>query len=154
MTDGVSLKGVLCYYIPSSVLGVYRKPYMGDLTKNFSLWEFECKDGTPVPVKYIPNVRMLARHLQQVRTFTGQPMRINSGFRTKTHNDFVGGEDNSEHLTGNGADIESTGLGAKQLGLIFEGLIRLDVIPDGELGVYIDGHIHYAPGTARKRWEK
>jgi len=34
------------------------------LTENFSLNEFDCRDGTPVPTDLIPNVLELAKNLQ------------------------------------------------------------------------------------------
>ena len=42
---------------------------MGDLTKNFSLWEFACHDAnnTPVPEKLKPNALALAEQLQVIR---------------------------------------------------------------------------------------
>lgn len=33
------------------------------LTRNFSLQEFDCKDGTPVPTEFYPNVKILADNL-------------------------------------------------------------------------------------------
>jgi hypothetical protein len=37
---------------------------MGDLTRNFNLKEFVCKDGSAVPAKYMANVKKLAKNLQ------------------------------------------------------------------------------------------
>ena len=39
------------------------------LTKNFSLSEFACKDGTTVPYQYMPNVQELANNLQVLRDY-------------------------------------------------------------------------------------
>ena len=43
--------------------------------------------------------------LDAARKIYGKPMRITSGFRTKTHNKKVGGVESSSHLKGLAADI-------------------------------------------------
>jgi len=43
--------------------------------------------------------------LDAARKIYGKPMRITSGFRTKTHNKKVGGVKSSSHLKGLAADI-------------------------------------------------
>ena len=43
--------------------------------------------------------------LDATRKIYGKPMRITSGFRTKTHNKKVGGVESSSHLKGLAADI-------------------------------------------------
>lgn len=47
----------------------------------------------------------LVRALDYVRRELGQPLRINSGYRTEQHNKDVGGVSNSQHRLGNAADI-------------------------------------------------
>ena len=48
--------------------------------------------------------------LQPLRDYVGRPIIVNSGYRTKEVNRLVGGVKNSQHLTGEAADlrIEST----------------------------------------------
>ena len=46
------------------------------LTKNFSLAEFDCKDGTKVPEKYIKNAQEVANNLQALRDYLGVPVSI------------------------------------------------------------------------------
>ena len=48
--------------------------------------------------------------LQPLRDYVGRPIIVNSGYRTKVVNRLVGGVKNSQHLTGEAADlrIEST----------------------------------------------
>ena len=54
------------------------------LTKNFQLEEFACKDGTPVPEKFYPNVTELAQNLQVLRNHIGESLYISgSGYRQK-----------------------------------------------------------------------
>ena len=39
------------------------------LTKNFSRQEFDCKDGTIVPDKFLFNVKEVAENLQALRDY-------------------------------------------------------------------------------------
>jgi uncharacterized protein YcbK (DUF882 family) len=74
---------------------------MGDLTKNFSRWEFKCGHcGRLVG----PSADLLAV-LQGMRSLKGRSLTIVSGYRCATHNKAVGGVPYSEHLTGNAADV-------------------------------------------------
>src|SRR5688572_17818386 len=93
------------------------------LTKNFNLIEFMCKDGTPVPEKLIPNVQSLATNLQVLRDFLGEPVRLNSGYRTPSYNKKVGGQPKSFHLKAMAADITVKSKTPKQLAAIIEKLI-------------------------------
>ena len=45
--------------------------------------------------------------LDVLRTYFGQPIRINSGFRCEPHNQEVGGAPGSRHLIGLAADIST-----------------------------------------------
>lgn len=68
---------------------------------HFRVVEFASKDGSnrvKVSVKLI-------RLLEHMRVLTGQPIHINSGYRTPEHNAKVGGSPKSQHLTGKAADI-------------------------------------------------
>ncbi len=47
----------------------------------------------------------IAARLEQVRNAIGQPMPVNSGFRSPIHNSFVSVAKNSPHLYGYAADI-------------------------------------------------
>ncbi len=80
---------------------------MGDLTKNFSRYEFACKCGCG-----LDNISMtLVNRLQAIRDLTGQPIRITSGVRCAEHNVKIGGAEDSEHVPaedrdGEGADLD------------------------------------------------
>lgn len=52
----------------------------------------------------------LAALLEDVRAALGVPLRVTSGYRSPTHNAEVGGVSNSQHLTGNAADVLPVGL--------------------------------------------
>lgn len=77
---------------------------MGDLSKNFSRWEFACK-GENCCGHSAPISRELVDALQQLRDLIGKPLRVNSGFRCLTHNRAVGSRDTSQHCLGLAADI-------------------------------------------------
>ena len=70
------------------------------ISDNFYLSEFESPDTKEVKVD--PE---LIEKLEKLRKRIGQPLVINSGYRTKEHNKSEGGADGSLHLPGKAADI-------------------------------------------------
>ncbi|MDR7856289.1 D-Ala-D-Ala carboxypeptidase family metallohydrolase [Tissierella sp.] len=74
------------------------------ISKDFSLHEFQCKDGSQL-VKLDSN---LLDKLQQLRDRLGLPTIINSAYRTLEHNKKVKGSTNSQHLLGKAVDISIT----------------------------------------------
>jgi uncharacterized protein YcbK (DUF882 family) len=122
------------------------------LTNNFSLAEFACNDGTPVPVEFYGNVQELAENLQALRDYIGEPVLITgSGYRTPSHNKKVGGAKNSQHLTASGADINARGYKPKQLAIVIEKLIKAGKMKQGGIGVY-NGFVHYDIRGTKARW--
>lgn len=73
---------------------------------NFKAKEFACKDGTDI----VKVNRTLVQMLQQIREHFGQPVIINSGYRTIAYNSKVGGAKSSYHLDGQAADIRISGI--------------------------------------------
>jgi uncharacterized protein YcbK (DUF882 family) len=126
---------------------------MGDLTRNFNLSEFRCKDGTGVPPEYLCNVRVLATNLQVIRAKIGQPLVIVSGYRTPEHNRTCGGATNSYHLTAQAADIRCGGLDAVELHAVIRDLIASGYVHDGGLGLY-DTFVHYDIRGTKARWDE
>jgi len=78
---------------------------MGDLSTNFSKWEFECKCGCG----YDDISMELILLLEEIRADVGGPIRINSGCRCSNHNAAIGGTKHSRHMTGEAADIQVEG---------------------------------------------
>ena len=76
---------------------------MGDLTENFSKAEMSCKCGCGFD---IPDTSFINR-LQTARSISGVPYKITSGCRCNYHNKAEGGTDDSDHITGEGVDIET-----------------------------------------------
>jgi uncharacterized protein YcbK (DUF882 family) len=122
------------------------------LTKNFSLSEFDCKDGTKVPANLIPNVQKLANNLQVLRDYLKVPVRITgSGYRTPSHNKKVGGAKNSQHLTASASDINADGFTPVQLAKVIEKLIAEGKMNEGGIGIY-KGFVHYDIRGTKARW--
>ena len=123
------------------------------ITKNFSLHEFACKDGSETPQEIIYNIQKLANQLQVLRNFVGKPITINSGYRSPEYNKQIGGVINSQHLLGRAADIVVEGFTPKEVSNIIEDLIcRCDML-EGGLGTY-STFTHYDIGYngKRRRW--
>lgn len=72
------------------------------LSSNFRVREFACKDGSD---KILIDTK-LVELLQKIRNHFNKPIKINSGYRTTTHNKKVGGTKNSYHLVGMASDIQ------------------------------------------------
>lgn len=75
------------------------------ITENFSLSEFDCKDGSELPSALLHNILELADNLQVLRDYLGVPVKINSAYRSLEHNRKIRGATNSQHLLGKAADI-------------------------------------------------
>jgi uncharacterized protein YcbK (DUF882 family) len=128
------------------------------LTEDFELSEFDCHDGTPVPLALVPNVGALCKVvLQPVRDAWRAPIVVLSGYRTQAWNDRVGGARASTHLTAQGADVRP--LQPRLLSAFvaeIERLIAAGQLPDlGGIGVY-PGWVHLDIRKARdghlRRW--
>lgn len=124
----------------------------GQLTKNFTIEEFDCKDGTQVPLNLVCNVNKLAQNLQALRDHLKEPVFITgSGYRTPSHNKAVGGANESEHLKANAADINVKSKSPRQLANVIEKLIASGKMEQGGIGVY-KGFVHYDRRGTKARW--
>lgn len=85
---------------------------------NFKVKEFACKDGTDLVVVGWNLIKIL----QQIREHFGQPVVINSGYRTLAYNSKVGGAKASYHLKGQAADIQVPGIAPIKVAAYAEGL--------------------------------
>lgn len=84
------------------------------LSRNFTLGEFACKDGSD-PVLIHP---ALIIGLQAIRDRVGRGVVINSGFRSVEYNKSIGGAQNSLHTLGMAADIVVAGMTPAQVAVI------------------------------------
>lgn len=123
------------------------------LSENFSISEFTCKDGTPVPPEYYDNVRELAQNLQVLRDYLNAPITINSGYRSPHYNDFiVKGAKKSQHKYATAADIVVKGHTPEQVAQAIEELIAQGRMKNGGLGRYW-GFTHYDVRPTPARWD-
>ena len=124
---------------------------MAKLTTNFNLQEFECKDGSTIPNKYLKNVIDVAYNLQVLRSHILEPIKINSAYRSKKYNASIGGVKNSQHIKGKAADIVVKGMTTTDLYLTIERLINFGYMKQGGLGLY-KNFVHYDIRGKKARW--
>lgn len=88
-------------------INTYSKKTQGtlQLSENFKIREFACKDGSDT----IKIDQLLVRFLQAARDHFGVPLTINSGYRTSSYNNKIGGAKNSYHVKGQAADHHTNG---------------------------------------------
>lgn len=84
------------------------------LTEHFTLEEFTTSstakargiDNSVSSQRVVYNLRNLCEQvLEPLRSYANQPITISSGYRCKALNKVVGGARNSQHMTGEAADI-------------------------------------------------
>lgn len=122
------------------------------LTKNFNIQEFACKDGSAVPQAFVPNAQKLAENLQALRDHLGKPILINSGYRSPQYNRKIGGATSSQHLLAKAADIRVTGMTSAQIYKEISALIAAGKMHNGGLGIY-NSFVHYDVRPSAARWD-
>lgn len=132
-------------------------------SKNFKFSEFvfinrpyyASANGDPkqaIPNEYWANIQELMDNLEVIRKELGnKPIRINSGYRNKEHNEAVGGVKNSQHLKGKAADFRVSGITPLQLKSTVIKLINDRKIRQGGVGLY-STYIHYDIRGHKARW--
>lgn len=120
------------------------------LTPNFRVREFRCKDGSdPIFVD-----GELVSILQKIREHFGKALIITSGYRTPTHNKSSGGAAYSQHLYGRAADFKVSGVGPDTVAAYAETLLP----GRGGIGVYppkagrAEGWVHVDTRPEKSRW--
>ena len=124
---------------------------MAKITTNFSLEEFNCKDGKSIPNNVLPNIIQLAKNLQVLRDALKKTITITSGYRSPEHNKKVGGAKDSQHVKGTAADIKVSGMTPKEVALVIEGLIENGKMKQGGIGIY-PSWVHYDIRGIKARW--
>lgn len=109
------------------------------ITDNFTLEELYASDTAKK--KRINNepddnvkhnlIELCNKILQPIRDRFGQPITVNSGYRSQTLNKAVGGSRTSQHLTGEAADI--TGKNNKELWKLINSMIESGELEVGQL---------------------
>lgn len=133
---------------PMVEINAYSKAKDGSkkLSKNFTVKEFACKDGSDA-VLVAPRLVMV---LQSIRSRFGTAVTINSGYRTPQYNTKVGGVAHSQHCYGTAADISVRG----QTPAAVAAYAR-ELMPDwGGVGVYSQkGFTHIDVREVKADWD-
>ena len=122
------------------------------LTKNFNLSEFRCRDGSDVPDEFMPNVQRLAENLQVLRDHLGKPIHVISGYRSPKYNRKIGGARRSQHMSASAGDIKIKGMTPKEVKEAIEGLISKGEMVQGGVGLYTT-FVHYDVRGRKARWK-
>lgn len=121
-------------------------------SSNFSVTEFDCNDGTPVPEEYYTNLQELMSNLEVLRAeLDGNSITVNSGYRSPSYNESVGGASNSQHKYAKAADIVVSGYSPGLVHTTIARLIREGKMKQGGLGRY-NTFTHYDVRGSQARW--
>lgn len=125
------------------------------LSKNFTLAELTVT-GTGLPNKpteaEIANLQALVtKVLQPLRELYGKPIKVNSGYRSAVVNRAIGGATNSQHSTGEAADLDAAD--NTSLFLLIRQFLPFDqLIWEGGTDTQPDWvHVSYRAGQNRKQ---
>jgi uncharacterized protein YcbK (DUF882 family) len=121
------------------------------ITAHFKRSEFDCKDGTIVPEKFMTNLKLLCKNLEVIRLYFHRFIIINSGFRSSQHNKDVGGSSKSYHLTAQACDFRIKDISPSEIATVMEMLIFEEKLMEGGIGIY-KSHIHYDVSGIKRRW--
>ena len=121
------------------------------LTKNFSLHEFKCRDGTVVPEEYMENVQELAENLQVLREHIGKPIIVISGYRSPEYNRKIDGARRSQHLVAKAGDLIVNGMTPDEVKEAIVHLIKEGKMKKGGVGLYTH-FTHYDVRGFNRRW--
>ena len=127
------------------VVKVYSKAKEGNvkLSKNFTVKEFACSDGTDTVFISLTLVNLL----QKIRNHFGKAVIINSAYRTEAHNKSIGGATYSQHKYGLAADIHINGVTPKEIATYVETLMP----SSGGIGIY-KSFVHVDVRRVKSRW--
>ena len=121
------------------------------MTKNFSKEEFDCNDGSEMPLNVYYNIVKVANQLQTLRDYIKKPITVNSAYRSEEYNAKIGGVKSSQHIMGRAADIAIKGLTPLEVSEIIEKLIEEGNMLQGGLGIY-ETFCHYDIRGTKARW--
>lgn len=104
------------------------------LSKNFTIDEFRCKDGSD---KILIDVDFVRNKLQNIRSYFNSPLTINSAYRTDAYNKKVGGATNSYHKKGQAFDIVVKGRTPHEIA-IYASMLGINGIIEYNTFVHVD----------------
>lgn len=80
-----------------------------NLSPHFTLEELTATQHREIdntaPPEVVANLKRTAQGLEEIRTLLGVPVIVSSGYRCPALNKAVGGQPNSQHMTGQAADF-------------------------------------------------
>ena len=114
------------------------------LSTNFRVREFACNDGSDTVLISDELVTLL----QKIRDHFGRATVINSGYRTDSYNQKIGGASKSQHVLGTAADIVVSGVDPLAVAQYAEFLMQ----KSGGIGVY-QTFTHVDVRSTRSRWD-
>ena len=115
------------------------------LSKNFTVKEFRCNDGSD---KILIDSDLVS-YLQKIRDHFGKSVHVISGYRTLAYNSAVGGTSSSYHVKGQAADIQINGVNPAIVAMYAE------TIGAGGIGLYSyvsGGFVHVDSRAIKYRW--
>ena len=121
------------------------------ITNNFYLDEFECRDESDIPLDVFNNILELAEQMQKIRDLCGKSIIVNSGYRSPDYNKSIGGAKKSQHLLGKACDFNVKGVSPYEVSEVLEDLMQGGIIINGGLGEY-DTFTHYDIRNNPARW--
>jgi uncharacterized protein YcbK (DUF882 family) len=121
------------------------------ITKNFYLDEFMCRDQSDVNLEVFNNILKLSIELQKLRDHFGKSIIINSAYRSPDYNTKIGGAKNSQHKLGKACDFNVKGLSTEFVQETLENLMQDGTIINGGLGEY-NTFTHYDIRSNPARW--
>tara|TARA_R110002167_G_scaffold106599_6_gene273241 strand:- start:4153 stop:4545 length:393 start_codon:yes stop_codon:yes gene_type:complete len=122
------------------------------LTKNFYLDEFTCRDESNISKEILFNIIALAKEMQEIRNVLDVSITVNSGYRSPMYNKSIGGASRSQHLLGKACDFTAKGLTPYEVAETLESLMQGGLIINGGLGEY-DTFTHYDIRNKPARWD-
>lgn len=122
---------------------------MGDLSKNFSEWEFSCLHCEEIDIDM-----ELVNALEELRSFAGD-MRVSiiSGYRCVEQNRIAGGTPRSQHRKGKAADVRIDSRTPLEIFILAH---RIEPFCSGGIGLYPrkykPGFVHVDVRKKVARW--
>lgn len=117
---------------------------MGDLTKNFSRYEFACKCGCGQDTVDFELVNVM----QRLRDHFERTVHITSANRCRKHNREVGGSNTSQHLYGRAADFIIDGVYNDDI----QEYLQMSFLNKYGIGRY-DNFTHIDTRLKKARWD-
>lgn len=113
-------------------------------TGNFSVSEFNSKDGAEMPAHVEQNIHRLIQNLEVIREqFGGRPIKITSGYRSPERNaQTKGAAKSSYHILGMAADFSVRGLSPEYVATKIKEMMDVGLIEQGGLKAY-RSWVHY-----------